>query len=481
MSAHTFLWHDYETFGIDPRRDRPAQFAAIRTDADLNPLGEPMVWYCQPGNDYVPDPASCLITGITPQLAFERGLPERDFAARIEAEMARPGTISVGYNTIRFDDEFTRFLFWRNLIEPYAREWQHQCGRWDLLDVVRMAFALRPEGIAWPTHADGTPSFKLEDLARANGLAHETAHDALSDVRATIALAQLLRAQQPKLFGFALGLHKKDRVAAELRLPATADTARPFLHVSGMFGAERGCLAVMWPLASHPGNKNEILAWDLAHDPSELATLGAEALRQRLFTRSADLPDGVTRLPLKGIHLNKSPMVVGNLQTLRPELAKRWGIDLDRALAHAQVARDLPDMSALWPAVYARPPETELPDAEQALYSGFVAPGDRHRLNELRAMGGAQLAQARTGFDDPRLKELVWRYRARHFPDTLIPEEQERWQAHCAARLLDGAAGARTVEQFLGEIDALSENADERGEDILGALYDWGSMVAPER
>ena len=481
MSAHTFLWHDYETFGIDPRRDRPAQFAAIRTDAELQPLGEPLMWYCQPGNDYVPDPASCLITGITPQLAFERGLPEREFAARIEAEMARPGTISVGYNTIRFDDEFTRFLFWRNLIEPYAREWQHQCGRWDLLDVVRMAFALRPEGIEWPTHADGTPSFRLEDLARANGLAHEAAHDALSDVRATIALAQLLRAKQPKLFDFALGLHKKDRVAAELRLPATADTARPFLHVSGMFGAERGCLAVMWPLASHPGNKNEILAWDLAHDPSELATLGAEALRQRLFTRSADLPDGVTRLPLKGIHLNKSPMVVGNLQTLRPELAKRWGIDLDRALAHAQVARDLPDMSALWPAVYARPPETELPDAEQALYSGFVAPGDRHRLTELREMKGAQLAQARTGFDDPRLKELVWRYRARNFADTLTSEEQARWEAHRAARLLDGAAGARTVEQFLGEIDALSENADERGEDILGALYDWGSMVAPER
>lgn len=481
MSAHTFLWHDYETFGIDPRRDRPAQFAAIRTDADLNPLGEPLMWYCQPGNDYVPDPASCLITGITPQLAFERGVSEREFAARIEAEMARPGTISVGYNTIRFDDEFTRFLFWRNLIEPYAREWQNQCGRWDLLDVVRMAFALRPEGIEWPKNADGTHSFKLEHLARANGLAHEAAHDALSDVRATIALAQLLRARQPKLFDFALGLHKKDRVAAELRLPATADTARPFLHVSGMFGAERGCLAVMWPLASHPGNKNEILAWDLAHDPSELATLGAEPLRQRLFTRSADLPDGVTRLPIKSIHLNKSPMVVGNLQTLRPELAKHWGIDLERALAHAQVARNLPDMSALWPAVYTRPPETEVPDAEQALYSGFVALGDRHRLTELREMKGAQLAQARTGFDDPRLKELVWRYRARNFADTLSPEEQARWEAHRAARLLDGAAGARTVEQLLTEIDALSENADERAEDILGALYDWGSMLAPER
>ena len=481
MSAHTFLWHDYETFGLDPRRDRPAQFAAIRTDAELNPLGEPLMWYCQPSNDYVPDPASCLVTGITPQLAWERGLPEREFAACIEAEMARPGTISVGYNTIRFDDEFTRFLFWRNLIDPYAREWQNQCGRWDLLDVVRMAFALRPEGITWPKNEDGAHSFKLEHLTRANSLAHEAAHDALSDVRATISLAQLLRQRQPKLFDFALGLHKKDRVAAELRLPATAETARPFLHVSGMFGAERGCLAVMWPLASHPTNKNEILAWDLAHDPAELAALDIEQLRQRLFTRTADLPEGVTRLPIKSVHLNKSPMVVGNLQTLRPEMAQRWGIHMEQALAHAQVARDLPDMSALWPAVFVRPPETERPDAEQALYSGFVAPGDRHRLTELRDMKGEQLAQARTGFDDPRLKELVWRYRARNFPATLPPEEQALWEAHRAARLLDGAAGARTVEQFTAEIDTLSENADVRAEDILGTLYDWGDMVAPDR
>ena len=255
--SHTFLWHDYETFGIDTRRDRPAQFASVRTDAQLNEIGEPLMLYCQPSNDYLPDPASCLITGITPQIAWQRGVNEREFANRIEAEMAQPGTISVGYNSIRFDDEITRFMFWRNLMDPYAREWQNQCGRWDLMDVVRMVFALRPEGITWPTKDDGvTPSFKLEDLTRANGLAHEAAHDALSDVRATIALARLVRQHQPKLFDFALALHKKDRVAAELHLPATAAHARPFLHVSGMFGAERGCLAVMWPLASHPTNKN---------------------------------------------------------------------------------------------------------------------------------------------------------------------------------------------------------------------------------
>ncbi len=354
---HTFFWHDYETFGADPRRDRPAQFAGIRTDADLNEIGEPVMIYCRPAPDYLPDPESCLLTGITPQLCLERGLPEHEFAARIEAELARPGTIGVGYNTIRFDDEITRFMFWRNLIDPYAREWQNECGRWDLLDVVRLTYALRPDGIEWPRKEDGSPSLKLEHLSRANGLVHEAAHDALSDVRATIALARLIRERQPRLFEFALGLRRKDRVAAELRLPATADTARPFLHVSGMFPADRGCLGILWPLASHPTNRNELIAWDLAHDPSELAGLDAARIRERLFTRTADLPEGVARLPVKSVHLNKSPMVVGNVNTLTPAMAQRWGIDVERAAAHAELARALPDMSAIWAEVFARPRE----------------------------------------------------------------------------------------------------------------------------
>ncbi|MFZ2293997.1 MAG: exodeoxyribonuclease I, partial [Polaromonas sp.] len=400
MAAHTFLWHDYETFGLNTRRDRPAQFAGIRTDAELNEIGDPLMIYCQPANDYLPDPASCLITGITPQHCLQHGLPENAFAAQIESVLAEPGTIGVGYNTIRFDDEVTRYLFWRNLIDPYGREWQNDCGRWDLLDVVRMAYALRPEGIVWPIKEDGPyigkPSFKLEDLARANGLLHEAAHDALSDVRATIALARLIRTAQPKLFDFCLGLHKKDRVAAELGLPASRQTARPFLHVSGMFPSERGCLAVMWPLATHPTNKNELLAWDLAHDPSELPLLDVATLRQRLFSKTADLPEGVMRLPLKSVHLNKSPMVVRKLQTLTPAMAAKWSIDMEAALRHAEIAASLPDMSAIWPEVFQRPREAA-PDVDEDLYGGFIGNADRRRLNQLRELPAAELAHSRTG------------------------------------------------------------------------------------
>ena len=295
----SFLWHDYETFGANPRRDRPAQFAAIRTDADLNETGEPLMLYCRPAADALPEPESCLITGITPQLCAQRGLPESEFAARVNAALAEPGTVGVGYNSIRFDDEVTRHLLWRNLIDPYAREWQNGNGRWDLLDVARCAHALRPEGVQWPTGEDGLPSFKLEHLAAANGLAHEAAHDALSDVRATLALARLIRQSQPRLFDFCLALRSKERVAQEMGLPAAVASARPFLHVSGMFGAARGCIALMAPLAMHPANKNEVLAWDLMHDPAELAALTPEQARQRLFTPAQELPEGTPRLPLR--------------------------------------------------------------------------------------------------------------------------------------------------------------------------------------
>lgn len=476
--TNTFLWHDYETFGANTRSTRPAQFAAIRTDADLNQVGEPIMLYCQPANDFLPEPEACLITGITPQECLAKGIPEPQFAAQIEQALAWPGTVGVGYNTIRFDDEITRFMFWRNLIDPYAREWQNDCGRWDLLDVVRTAYALRPDGITWPTKPDGKPSFKLTDLTAANGLLHSSAHDALSDVHATIALARLLKTAQPKLFDFCFGLHKKDRVLAELGLPATLASAKPFWHISGMFAPERGCLALMWPLAMHPGNKNELLAWDLAHDPSALAGLNAAQIRLRLFTKSSDLPEGVSRLPVKSVHLNKSPMVMGNLKVLNPTMAQRWGIDVAAQLQHAALARDLPDMSAIWAEVFQREASPPV-DVDEDLYGGFVSNADRRRLNDLRQSTPEQLSTARPGFEDARLGELLWRYRARNFPLSLSDAEQARWQAHRAARLLEGAGGALTVTALFDQIDQLAETADERAEAILGALYDYAEGIAP--
>ncbi|MES2832848.1 MAG: exodeoxyribonuclease I [Pseudomonadota bacterium] len=482
MATHTFLWHDYETFGVQPRRDRPAQFAAIRTDAELKEIGEPLMLYCKPAPDYLPDPQSCLITGITPQHCLQHGIAEHAFASSIEQAFSAAGTIGVGYNTIRFDDEITRFMFWRNLIDPYAREWQNNCGRWDILDLVRTAYALRPEGIEWPRHEDGRASFKLEDLTAANGLMHDSAHDALSDVRATIALARLIRQCQPKLFDFCVALHKKDRVAEEIGWPQQ----RPFLHVTGMVPAERGCLALMWPLAMHPTNRNELIVWDLAHDPRMLKDMDVAEIRLRMFTKADALPDDVARLPVKTIHLNKSPVVIGNLKTLSQARALHWQIDLPTAMAHAGFAVADPPAATVWEQVFLRP-ERVPADVDEDLYGAFIGNNDRRKLAELREMTPEKLATAILSFDDPRMSELVFRYRARNFPETLNAPDRKSWDQHRRERLFDGEADARTVEQLFDQIDLLSENMSEQDDrteqhqQILADLYDYAEMIAPER
>ncbi len=482
MADLTFFWHDYETFGRVPRRDRPAQFAGVRTDAQLNEIDAPVNWHCQPAPDTLPDPESVLLTGITPQECLAKGVREAEFAARIEAELARDGTVGVGYNSIRFDDEVTRHLFWRNLIDPYAREWQNGCGRWDLMDVVRCTWALRPEGIEWPVHTEGDiagrPSFKLEHLTQANGLQHEAAHDALSDVRATLAMARLVQQKQPRLWDFCLRLRKKDAVLDEM------GHGKPFVHLSGMYPVERGCLALVWPLAQHPTNKNEVIVWDLSADPRELASLDAEAVQRRLYTKQSELPEGELRLPIKTIHINKSPIVIGNLKVLGGA-AERWGLDLATAQRHAAHAAALgQQLDVLWPQVFARREQAAKPDVDEDLYGGFVGHEDRRTLQRLRQLSPDQLAGKRVAFQDARLDEMLFRYRARNFPQTLDEAEQERWQQHRVARLHGGEGGCTTVAAFTEQVDVLAEAAmerdDERAQGLLEALMDYAEGIAPD-
>jgi exodeoxyribonuclease-1 len=296
----------------------------------------------------------------------------------------------------------------------------------------------------------------------------------MSDVRATIALARLIKARQPRLWDFCLKLRRKEAVWTEI------GANKPFLHISGMFGLEQGSMAIVYPLAQHPTNKNELLVWDLAHDPQELAGLSAETLRQRMFTRTADLPEGVTRLPIKSIHANKSPIVVGNLKTLTAEVLGRFPVDVDLASRHALAAPDIARlMQGAWREVYTRPPSPSPVDVDEDLYGGFVGNEDRRKLERLRQLSGEQLAGQRVAFDDKRLEEILFRYRARNFSDTLSAEENERWVDHCSARLHEGAGGSTTLSDFFERIDQLNEEADERGQEILGALYDYAEQIAP--
>lgn len=430
MANASFLWHDYETSGADPRRDRPCQFAAQRTTPDLQPIGDPIDILCAPAPDVLPHPQAVLITGITPQRQQRNGMHEAAFAARVHEEMAVPGTCTVGYNSLRFDDEFTRHLLYRNFYEPYAREWENGNSRWDLIDLARMAYALRPDGVIWPRREDGTPSFRLEDLAGANRLQQQRAHDALSDVQALIGLARLLRSQQPRLFEFYFGLRRKQR-AFEL-LDVAQQT--PVLHVSSRYAASRGCLALVAPLAVHATQPNAVIVYDLDTDPAALLQLDADDIADRVFSARGDLPEDVERIPLKLVHANRSP-ALAPLSALAGVDTARIGLDTERCLAHLQRLRDQPGLAAKLQQVFARQHDAARPDAELDLYGGFIADADKRLLREVRATPPERLGTQRFGFRDVRLDELLWRYRARNWPQTLSPDEAARWQAFCRQRL----------------------------------------------
>lgn len=473
----TLYWHDYETWGANPSQDRPCQFAGVRTDLDFNVIGEPLVEYCQPPPDLLPQPEACLITGITPQLAREKGLREYQFVAAIHKELSAPGTCGVGYNSIRFDDEVTRYALYRNFYDPYAREWQNGNSRWDIIDMVRACRALRPEGIEWPDHADGKPSFKLEHLTAANNLKHEAAHDALSDVHATIAIAKLIKTRQPKLFDYLFKLRDKREVLAILNLAQK----KPVLHISGMFPTERGCAALVLPLAAHPVNANEIICFDLSADADLLLDLSAEEIRRRVFTAQAELE--VERIPLKTIRANRCPVVVTE-KLLDENIAARLRIDR----AHCEMAlQKLIKADALAEKlreVFAAPERAAIADPEQMLYSGgFFSNADRATMNQVRRASGKQLAAQVFIFEDKRLPELLFRYRARNFPETLTADERADWKEFCALRLTNKFAGASIVlAEFHAELERLraSTGLDARREIVLRELAQYAEAAVAD-
>jgi exodeoxyribonuclease-1 len=478
MASVTLYWHDYETFGADPRRDRPCQFAGLRTDLEFNPIGDPLVEYCRPADDVLPAPEACLITGITPRKALAEGLPEARFIGRIHAELSRPGTCGLGYNTLRFDDEMTRHTLYRNLFDAYEREWRNGNSRWDIIDMVRATAALRPNGIHWATDDNGKPSFRLERLTAANGIAHQGAHDALADVRATIELARLIRSRQPRLFDF-LWNHRDKRSAFQL---LKLGSYEPVLHVSEKFSAERHCLALVVALARHPTNQNGIVVYDLAADPSPLLELNAEEIRRRLYTRASELPEGTERIPLKTVHLNRSP-VLAPVATLRPADAERLGLDAGRCRAHLaplQAAADLADkLAEVFSAPPPEPPDGRDPDL--MLYSGgFFSDNDRRTMARIREMSPTQLAAIEPNFDDPRLPEMLFRYRARNFPESLNANERERWQRQRLRRLTEPGAGATIVlTQYQETVERLLATPDlaERDRAILSDLQAYGREI----
>ena len=473
----SFLFYDLETFGADPRRSRIAQFAAIRTDEALNEIDEPISFFVKPADDLLPSPVATLITGIAPQDALRDGVNEAAAFARIVDEMARPETCSAGYNSIRFDDEFVRYGLYRNFHDAYEREWKAGNSRWDVLDALRLMHALRPDGIVWRPREDGQgTSFKLEHLAEDNGLRIGDAHEALSDVRATIGLARLFRNAQPRLWDYALRLRNK-RYAASLL--DTTDMA-PLLHVSQRYPASRLCAAPVIPLARHPQIDSRVIVFDLDSEPDGLLELDADAIAERLYIRQADLPEGESRVPLKEVHTNKCPSLVA-WDHLRETDFARLGIDPGAVQRRAARIRAVaPAIAEKVRRVFARERPTDSVDVDAALYDGFIGDADKRLFAQVRGTPPHLLVKAQYAFRDARLPELLFRYRARNWPDSLLPNEHERWNAYRRQRLdVDSGLSEYTFAQFRDEIAQLRlAHADDGNKQaLLDRLQAWGDGI----
>lgn len=467
--AQTFFFYDLETSGLNPRTDRIMQFAGQRTDADLNPLGEPYNLLVALSDDTLPSPEAIMVTGITPQQTRMDGYSEAEFAKLLMDEVFTPETTVVGFNNIRFDDEFIRYLLWRNFYDPY--EWAYKDGRsrWDLLDVVRMTRALRPEGIKWPFDAEGKAVNKLELLSALNGLDHAKAHDALSDVEALIGVTKLIRDTQPQLYQYLLSMRDKNAVKKLVNL----DDKKPLVYVSGRYDAEYNKATVAFPLTA--GRNGNIVVYDLRYDPAPFVGLSAEQLRERLFASwEQRQAEEFIKIPVKELQYNRVP-AVAPLGVL--EQADGWRhiqLDLATIEKHKAALLAAPTFAENIRSVFERTREFPTStDPEAQLYDGFVGDRDRLRIETVRNADARELADFHPEFQDERLAELLLHYKARNVPSSLADDEMAQWEAWRAARI------KAQLPAYLTSLQRLAADADDAKQFALQELQLWAESIVP--
>lgn len=467
--AQTFFFYDLETSGLNAREDRIMQFAGQRTDMDLNPIGEPYNLLVALNDDTLPSPDALMVTGISPQKTLDEGYTEAQFAKILHEEIFTQDTIAVGFNSVRFDDEFVRHLFWRNFYDPYAWTWRDGRSRWDMLDVVRMTRALRPEGIEWPVDAEGKATNRLELITKANGVSHDNAHDALSDVVALIEVAKLIKDKQPQLFGYLLSIRDKKAVAKLVNL----DRKQPFVYVSGRYDNEWDKATIAFPLTSAPNGN--VVVYDLRYDPSGFVDLSEKELAAKLFAiweeRKAE---DFVKLPTKVLQYNRCP-AVAPLGVLSAEDGwQRIGLDETTIQNHMKVLLAHPEFAERLRGLYERKKDYPAAiDPEAQLYDGFLADRDALRVEAVRNASENELADFHPDFADERLAPLLLHYKARSFPRTLTETEVAAWEEWRAARI------HRQLPEFMKSLQRIAKTADDNQQFMCEELKLWLESVMP--
>lgn len=468
--SQTYFFYDLETSGLNPRQDRIMQFAGQRTTLELEPIGEPYNILVKLNDDTLPAPDALIVTGITPQQTQADGLTEAEFARLLMDEIFTPDTVTVGFNSIRFDDEFIRALFWRTFNDPYEWAWRDGRSRWDLLDVVRMTRALRPEGIEWPV-VDGKEVNKLELITKQNGIDHFKAHDALSDVEALIAVTKLIKEKQPQLYAHLFAIKDKKKVAELVNL----DDKKPFVYVSGRYDSEFHKATVAFPLTT--GRNGNVVVYDLRYDPTPLLNLSTKELAKSMFAKWEERQkEGFVKLPVKELQYNRAPAVapVGVLE--REDGWNKIGLNVATIEKHRDILLSTPAFAENVRSLYeGRPEFAKDPDPEAQLYDGFVPDVDKLRIEKVRYANANTLADMHPEFTDERLNDLLLHYKARNYPQSLAEDEAKEWEEWRATRITKQLPG---FVSRLQELATLYSNDDEKAF-VLQEMQLWAESIVP--
>ncbi|MGN0907959.1 MAG: exodeoxyribonuclease I [Bullifex sp.] len=459
MTKPSIFWYDLETFGTNPQVDRIAQMAGIRTDADLNIIGEPLVLYQRPSPDYLPSIDACLLTGITPQTAMEKGVDEVEFLSAILKEFTQPDTTVTGFNSIAFDDEFIRNDLYKNLFDPYRREYTNGCSRWDVINLVRACHDLSPEGINFCHKTEsGNTSFKLVHLTEDNGIEQVGAHDAMVDVYATINVTKLIKQKHPDLYSWYYRIHTKNEVKKLIDI----QNHTPLLLTCVGFTSPSGCTRPVAPIFIRD---NTVHAFDLTKDASALR----EASGDEMFRT-----EGMVRFAL-----NKAPYLAPMQVLKKNGRTERLGLsmstverNLDIIKKDETLIRRLAEASGEF--------RNEAQDPELLLYDDvFTSKRDTLNLSILQNTKPADKLYKNIIFDQNKYHELLFRQMGRNWPQFLTDEQKKLWKNYCATRMLQPLATGIDYYTYMRNIDEKLSSRSVTGKDklILLALKAYGETV----
>lgn len=449
-----FIFYDTETTGLAAGFDQILQFAGIVTDDDLNPIEE-INLRCRLQAHVIPSPGALVITGVRPSDITGANLSHYEMIREIRALIERyTPAVMIGYNSISYDEAMLRQAFYQTLNPTYLTNTGGNT-RMDVLKLAHAASQYAPGVLEVPLNDKGRPSFKLEFLAKANGLMHDNAHEAMSDTQATLDLARLVRDRAPAVW------EAMTRTRSKRDALSVLDNTDVFCSSDMMFGTP-SILATK--IAANPDNPSEVAVFDLSHDPVHY--LDADAVGASSLLRTSPRP-------IRIVKANQSPIVVP--QDLSHEGVAGHGQSMEELQAKVRAIREYPTFATnVANAVANRYPEREAPEyVEQRIYEGFPSYSDNALMEQFHAAPWIKRLAIASSFQDERLRELGQRLIYLEQPDVLRPETRQSYDTWRHQRLrTEGEVPWVTINAAYGELDDLQ--GDPRVQDgMLAAIREY--------